>query len=489
MSDLTTGPDNLVFGPDQLTDGPDAGGGGGGSLAMSLDSIISVSIDARTKSVSQKSFGTPLLLGSHNKYPDLIRNYDSSTCLSAMVADGFETDNPLYLMAQAALSQDPSPIAIKIGKMSAAVVATVDLTPITTTQGTVYKFSVCAKPGSTAVVINFIVGAGATVASICTALFNQINSGTATHGVTATNNVTKVTLTQAAGKLIQVDTFACLPDRRILAVRDVTPAPGSGYGAALTAIGAVDGDFYGVATDVNSKAVVLEMAALVETMKRVYAVDTGCDPDTGNVAVTTDMAFTLKAAAYKRTFPTLKQDAVLNFFGAAALGNILPRIPGQYTVDFKTMAGQFVDNGFALESAIEGKNCNWYGTLGGNNIMSPGVMSSGQFIDITIFIDLLSARIQEAVYGLLLNNPKVPFTDSGIDSVRSVIKGVLNANTESAKNPLGGLAASPAPFVFVPKAADVSPADKAARRLTAVGFQAVLSGAIHKVTLQGVVSL
>lgn len=485
---LVTGPDTLVFGPDTLLDGPDTPGGG--TVMPSLDSLISVTIDARTRSVTQKGFGTPLLLGSHNKYADLVRPYDAATCLSAMANDGFETDHPLYLLAQAALSQNPSPVAIKIGKMNVAVAHTIELTPLNTTQGTVYKFDVCAKPGGVVTTISYTVGAAESVATICTQLQTQLAAATATSGVTSTNvgPGTKLSLTQAAGKLIQVNNFQCVPDRRILAVRDVTAAPVNGYGTCLTNIAGVDSDFYGVATDVNSKAVVLEVAALVETMKRVYS-SSNCDPDCANVAINTDLFTAGKAAAYARTWSAIKQDATLPGFGAAALGSLLPRIPGTYTAAYKTFAGQTADNGFSLESAIVGKNGNWYEALAGNNIMFPGQMFSGQFIDITIFIDLLCARIQEAVYGLLLNNPKIPFTASGLESVRSVIKGILNANTESAKNPLGGLAADPAPFVTMPDVASISANDKAARRLTNVRFQAVLSGAVHTVTIQGTVTL
>lgn len=487
---LTDGSGNtLVFGPDTLLDGPDTGGGGG-TVMPSLDSLISVSIDARTKSVSQKGFGTPLLLGSHNKYADLVRPYDAATCLTAMANDGFETDHPLYLLAQAALSQSPSPTTIKIGKMNVAVAHTIELIPNNFVQGTVYKFDVCAKPGGTVATIAYTVGAAEDLASVLTGLQTQLAAATATTGVTSTNTGpgTKITLTQAAGKLIQVNNFQCVPDRRILEVRDTTAAPANGYGTCLTNIAGIDSDFYGIATDVNSKAVVLEVAALVETMKRIYA-SSNCDPDCANVAINTDLFTAGKAAAYARTCGTIKQDATLPAFGAAFLGNILPRIPGTYTAAYKTMAGQIADNGFALESAIQGKNGNWYETLGGNNIMFPGQMFSGQFIDITIFIDLLCARIQEAVYGLLLNNPKIPYTASGLESVRSVIKNILNANTESPKNPLGGLAADPAPFVTMPDIATISSNDKAARRLTNVRFQAVLSGAVHTVTIQGTVTL
>lgn len=486
---LTDGGNTLTFGPDTLFNGPDGGSGdGGGTLAMSLDNLIQVTIDARTRSVSQKGFGTPLLLGSHNKYPDIVRNYDASSCISSMESDGFEADHPLVLLASAALQQNPSPVNVKIGKMSAAVAATIELIPNNFVQGTVYKFDVCAKPGGVVSTISHTVGAGSSLAVVLTALQVQLAAAAGTTLVTSTNASTKIALTQASGKLIQVNNFACVPDRRVLEVRDVTPAPASGYGSALTAIAAVDGDFYGVASDVNSKAVVLEIAALVETMKRIYATS-DVNPDSANVGIATDQFSALAAAAYTRTFTTIKQDSTLPFFGGGVLGSLLPRNPGEYTMAYKTIAGQTVDNGFSLETAIQNKKGNWYEAVGGANILFPGQMSSGQFIDITVFVDFLCARIQEAVYLMLINNPKIPFTASGIDTVRIAIKNILNANTESAKNPMGGLAADPAPFVVVPAVSAIAPNDKAARILRAVRFQAVLSGAIHTTILQGTVTL
>jgi len=53
----------------------------------------------------------------------------------------------------------------------------------------------------------------------------------------------------------------------------------------------------------------------------------------------------------------------------------------------------------------------------------------------------------------------------------------------------GILAADPAPTVSVPRAADVSMIDKAARLLPDVKFEATLAGAIHKVIVNGTVSV
>ena len=64
----------------------------------------------------------------------------------------------------------------------------------------------------------------------------------------------------------------------------------------------------------------------------------------------------------------------------------------------------------------------------------------------------------------------------------------MKASLRAAVNQ-GILAADPAPTVTVPKVADVSAADKTARLLPDMKFTGTLAGAIHKVTITGVVSV
>lgn len=75
-------------------------------------------------------------------------------------------------------------------------------------------------------------------------------------------------------------------------------------------------------------------------------------------------------------------------------------------------------------------------------------------------------------------------TDSGIASIKNVLKAQLQQGVDR-----GVLASDPAPVVTAPRAADVSPVDKANRLLPDVKFQATIAGAVHAVQIRGIVSL
>jgi hypothetical protein len=84
----------------------------------------------------------------------------------------------------------------------------------------------------------------------------------------------------------------------------------------------------------------------------------------------------------------------------------------------------------------------------------------------------------------LVNLAKIPFTDAGIAIVENEIRAVLNQGVQN-----GFLAANPAPIVRVPLASEVSTNDKANRILPDIYFEGTLAGAVHGVTIQGVVKL
>jgi hypothetical protein len=84
------------------------------------------------------------------------------------------------------------------------------------------------------------------------------------------------------------------------------------------------------------------------------------------------------------------------------------------------------------------------------------------------------------IFALLINNQKIPYTDLGIDLIKSTIAAVLEDGIRA-----GGLAASPAPTVTAPAAADVDAITKATRVLPDVTFGATLAGAIHQLEIAG----
>jgi hypothetical protein len=164
---------------------------------------------------------------------------------------------------------------------------------------------------------------------------------------------------------------------------------------------------------------------------------------------------------------------------------MLPLPAGSATWKFKTLKGITVDklNPTQVGNA-DGKNCNTFTPIGGVNVTAEGVVADREFIDVIMGCDWIFVNMQADIYAAMVNSPKIPFTDKGAALIESIIRTRLNLAIKQ-----GILADSPAPVVSVPKVADVSSADKTARRLTGITFQGTLAGAIHAVTVNGNVTV
>lgn len=442
---------------------------------MSLEDIVSVSITAQTTTVSRLGFGTPLIARFHNVFASVVREYKA---LSVMTDDGWPATDPAVLIATKIASQNPKPASWKIGKRTTAFTQTLRLTPINTTDGFVYDFDIVV--GITTTNINYVNGPAETVATIVTALQALID---AVAGISASDDVTWVTITHdTAGDLADFVRISEQPDDWQFA--DLTADPG--IAADLAAIETVDPDgWYALLLDSNSQAEVLAAAAWIEARKKIFLCNTS-DTEVVDNVVTTDVMSDLQSFAYARTAIIYSQARLLNWSGAAWAGNRLPSDPGSSTWAFKTLAAVQVDSKLTggQVAVIESKGGNVYRTIAGVNVTTFGITASGEFIDVTRFIDWLDARIKERIFGVLINNPKIPYTDVGVDLMRAQVLAQLNQGIT-----VGGLAADPAPVVTAPAVADIDPADKAARILPDIFFQATLAGAIHQLVISGVLSV
>jgi len=128
-----------------------------------------------------------------------------------------------------------------------------------------------------------------------------------------------------------------------------------------------------------------------------------------------------------------------------------------------------------------GKNCNIYTTTAGVAIAEQGKVVSGEYIDIIRGIDWLEATIQETIYAELINTDKVPYTNEGIGIIEGLLKKALDEGVRA------GVLASYE--VTVPLIGDISDADKIDRILPDITFTGILAGAIHKIEIQGVVTV
>jgi len=438
---------------------------------MPLSDVVDVTIVTLSRGISQAGFGTALIAGYHTEYLDLVREYSD---LDALAADGFSTYHPIYRAAQKLFAQSPHPPTFKVGRRATPFSQAVELEVTDDTEGLVYSVKVIS-PDGTETVCSYTVQAADTLNDIAVALAALI---TAISGITAAAPIGAVIEPAAdtAG-----DYFYFEELNAELLFTDVTPDPG--IAADLAAIKLADNDWYALAIDSNSEAEIKAAAAVIEADSKIAAFNTR-DSGCANASVTDDVASDLQAAGYLRT-PIMFSKHHAGYAGAAWLGRMLPTAPGTATWAFKLLSGVIVDSLNVNEtSALEGKNCNYYVPIASANVTLWGKSPSGEYIDVVRGVDWMTARIQERVFLLFLNNPKVPYTDSGADRVRSEVRAQMREGVT-----VGFLAGVPDFIVTVPLVADVAAADKIDRLLPDVYFEGTLAGAIHKTRMRGVLKV
>lgn len=327
-----------------------------------------------------------------------------------------------------------------------------------------------------------------TANEIVAELVDLINDPASNVPVDATN-LNDGSFTIQSTNLINTFSISVSPDimsydkgLKILPLVAVNPAA-----TDLTAINNANNSWYALISTSRDVNDVLAIAEWVEARIKLFGT---ASADTVIInsqpgADTTSIAARLGQLGYVRSFVMYHQDAAYDYPEAAWFGRVLPLEPGSETWKFKTLNGISYSNLTTTQSMNAlGKKANTYEFVGGVGITANGTVAQGEYIDIIRGVDWLTARIQEFVFRVLVNNPKVPYTDAGIASIQAEVLRVLQLGISN-----DFIASDPEPTCTVPRAADVPPADKAARILRNVKFQATLAGAIHAVQIRGTVSV
>ena len=437
---------------------------------MSLDTIVQINITAQSTSPSRAGFGTPLAAGFHTVFANRVRAYASG---AEMVTDGFLATDPLVRLANKVFSQNPKVTLIKIGRRANAPTQKLNFTPTDTTVGLDYTMAFTRMDGTTETATYTVIVAD-TVELIIDGLITAIAALSGGLDMTPTDNATDFDLlADVAGDLFNVVV------NKEMDIKDTTVDPG--LAADLAAIRAEDADWFGLLLDSNSEAECLAAAVFAEPLEVMF----GCnsyDTEILDAVVVDDLFSDLKAAGHARTFP-IWSGSVLSYAAAAWMGDRFPADPGTSTWAFKQLASVTVDTlSSAQQAAVEGKNGNHYNTVAGVNITFDGKVSAGEFIDIVRFISFLRARLQENVFALLVNLPKVPFTDPSVDLFKGEIGATIRRNEPDAIVP--GTTVVTAPLV-----ADISTTDRVNRLLPDVKFDSQLAGEIHALKIDGVLTI
>ena len=178
------------------------------------------------------------------------------------------------------------------------------------------------------------------------------------------------------------------------------------------------------------------------------------------------------------------------YLGVAVAAKCLSYTPGSETWSFKSLSLIVPSEFTAAESdAFEASCTNYYENVAGRNVTRLGKVKAGEWIDVIRFRDWLQNDMQLRVANVLVQNPKVPYTNPGIALVENAMIASLKAGQIN-----GGVSPDeymedgtmvPGYVVDVPDATEITAAQKKTRILNDCKFSAYLAGAIHVVEITG----
>jgi len=448
-------------------------------MGTKIEDIIVVNITRETAKITRVGFGTGLIFGIHTNFAEDYREYGSIEA----VGEDFLTTDEEYKAAAKYFGQELKPEKVIIGKRATNVAQSEVVTVANVQNNVTYTTTINGTP------FNFLSDADATNLEIAAGLVSAINLGS--EPVTATDNVDGTFDLDAdvAGEPFTV----AVSDDGVGNGLTVAPAVTNVNVATelndLIQAGGTDWYFLILtrrATEAEQLQDIEQAADFIEALSAPKLYFTAIDQASLLTSATTDIASVLKAKTYDRTVVLYSADQA-NYPDAAWVGDGAPHDAGSRTWKFKTLVGITPDQLSDTEiSNLGSKNANYYETIANANVISSeAVVVGGEYIDVIRGSDELQVRIGEDIFTQLINTEKIPFTTNGIAAIESTLRARLQRSVNS-----GFLSDDPdAITVIVPKISDIAPADKAARFLQGLEFSAVLAGAVHKVQIDGKLTL
>ena len=259
----------------------------------------------------------------------------------------------------------------------------------------------------------------------------------------------------------------------------------------------------GIADDEDlTAAEITATAAAIQAsnLSRVFAV-TSDDSGIIDSASTTDIASTLKAAGYGRTFvqySTKSKYAALSAFGRAFTVNFTGNNT-TITLKFKTEPGVTYETLTSSQAAaVDAKNANVYVYYANDTaILQQGVMANGDFFDERHGLDWLQNYVQTNLYNALYTSTtKIPQTEAGITRLLTVVEQSLDQSVSNGLvapgvwngGDIGQITAgdtlTKGYYVYAQPLSSQAQADREARKAPLIQAAIKLAGAVHYADVQ-----
>lgn len=424
-------------------------------MSNDLSDVVIVQISRETASIDTASFNIPLILATFTNFSERTRTYTSI----AEVGEDFKSTDVVYKMAQATLSGDIRPPSFIVGRRQ------IDEVTITPTVANTSTYTVTIND----IDYSFASDADATAAEISAGLVAAIGSPTGIAVTDLTGSLTVEVTTPGTAWSISVSSNLVKVDT----------ASTEAYVDALTAVDAENDQWYALTCETRTDADILALAAAIEATRKIYATATA-DATVPTVS-TTDIASQLSDFNYDRTFITYLKNAATQYPECVWVGSQLPEVPGSNDWDLKQGSGITVDSLTSTQKVnLRAKNCNFYTRKAGIEIFQDGNMSSGSPIDEIIFIDWLTARLEESVFFRMVNVKKIPFTRLGAAIIENDIRTVMSQGVVN-----GGIADDTPYSVVAPDPLAIPEVQRAQRIMGDFVIRFRLAGSVRQVIIRG----
>lgn len=492
--------------------------------SLSISRVVNVSVSLTPAGAQAQSLSNLLVLGTSNVI-DTVERTRSYIGLAGVATD-FGTTSEEYYSAVHWFGQTPQPTNLIIGRwlklaaagglMGGAIPTSEQVMSTWTTvanggfditiDGTLQQidglnFSGCANLNAVAALIDTAV-TGATC--VWNASYGRFEFVSATTGALSAASFLAVATHTGA----PVDISAKLHGRSTSTGAYIYV--GAVAETALDCVTLMENNlgqqWYGLVIPGAADSDTTAVAAFIEatTSKHIFGVNTS---DAGVLVSsnTTNIAYLLKTAGYKRT---LVQYSSSNAYAvASALARILTtNFSGSATVitlKFKQEPGITPENLNASQIAnANGFNANVFVMYNNNTaIIEQGVMADGTFVDIVTGTDWLALTIQTSIYNLLYTSPtKVPQTNQGMQLLtavceavcsQAVVNGLLAAgvwNSAGFGQLVEGDYLQKGYYVWSASVDTQAQNDRAARLAMPIQIAAKMAGAIHSADVSIIVN-
>lgn len=194
----------------------------------------------------------------------------------------------------------------------------------------------------------------------------------------------------------------------------------------------------------------------------------------------------------------LIHDDAASFQEANWVGMCIPKDPGTITWNWKAPIGaKSCSYSLTQLNAIRNGHGQTICTRAGIIYVNEGITTGGEFIDVIQARDYVKARLGEALFALMVKSAKVPFDNDGIAQIESALRAVFKtcgqkgiiakvvSEADQAESDEGAYQFT----VKVPERSEVPENSRSARTLSGIKFRFILAGAIHKVTVDGTITV